>query len=55
MPGLSRFHGGFLARKSLQAFMKDNGIPPDALDSGKTKILVVDDDPEIVELFVDVH
>ena len=34
--------------------MKDNGIPPDALDSGKTKILVVDDDPEIVELFVDV-
>jgi CheY-like chemotaxis protein len=34
--------------------MKDNGIPPDSLDSGKTKILVVDDDPEIVELFVDV-
>src|SRR5512133_2439653 len=29
-------------------------IPPDALDSGKTKVLVVDDDPEIVELFVDV-
>jgi DNA-binding response OmpR family regulator len=24
------------------------------LDSGKTKVLVVDDDPEIVELFVDV-
>ena len=34
--------------------MKDNGIPPDALDSGKQKVLVVDDDPEIVELFVDV-
>ena len=34
--------------------MKDNGIPPDSLDSGKSKILVVDDDPEIVELFVDV-
>jgi hypothetical protein len=32
--------------------MKDNGIPPDALDSGKSKVLVVDDDPEIVELFV---
>jgi DNA-binding response OmpR family regulator len=34
--------------------MRDNGIPPDSLDSGKTKVLVVDDDPEIVELFVDV-
>ena len=34
--------------------MRDNGIPPDSLDSGKRKILVVDDDPEIVELFVDV-
>ena len=34
--------------------MKDNNIPPDSLDNGKTKILVVDDDPEIVELFVDV-
>jgi DNA-binding response OmpR family regulator len=34
--------------------MKENGIPVDALDSGKRKILVVDDDPEIVELFVDV-
>src|SRR5678815_518285 len=36
------------------SFMRDNGIPPDALDSGKSKVLVVDDDPEIVELFVDV-
>jgi two-component system, OmpR family, response regulator len=51
VPG-SRFRR--IPRESLQAFMKDNGIPPDALDSGKTKILVVDDDPEIVELFVDV-
>jgi len=34
--------------------MKENGIPPDSLESGKSKILVVDDDPEIVELFVDV-
>jgi DNA-binding response OmpR family regulator len=34
--------------------MKDNNIPVDSLDSGKTKVLVVDDDPEIVELFVDV-
>jgi two-component system, OmpR family, response regulator len=51
VPG-SRFRR--IPRESLLVFMKDNGIPPDALDSGKTKILVVDDDPEIVELFVDV-
>jgi excisionase family DNA binding protein len=51
VPG-SRFRR--IPREALIAFMRDNGIPPDALDSGKTKILVVDDDPEIVELFVDV-
>ena len=34
--------------------MKDNGIPLDNLDTGKRKVLVVDDDAEIVELFVDV-
>ena len=51
VPG-SRFRR--IPRDALIAFMKDNGIPPDALDSGKKKILVVDDDPEIVELFVDV-
>ncbi len=51
VPG-SRFRR--IPRDALLAFMKDNGIPPDNLDNGKTKILVVDDDPEIVELFVDV-
>ena len=51
VPG-SRFRR--IPRESLLQFMKDNGIPPDALDNGKTKVLVVDDDPEIVELFVDV-
>ncbi len=51
VPG-SRFRR--IPREALVAFMRDNGIPPDALDSGKFKILVVDDDPEIVELFVDV-
>ena len=51
VPG-SRFRR--IPRDALIAFMKDNGIPPDALDSGKRKVLVVDDDPEIVELFVDV-
>ncbi len=43
-----------IPRESLVEFMKVNGIPPDALDNGKRRILVVDDDPEIVELFVDV-
>ncbi|MEL7239389.1 MAG: response regulator [Planctomycetota bacterium] len=43
-----------IARAALVAFMRDNGIPVDQLSSGKAKILIVDDDPEIVELFVDV-
>src|SRR3978361_1098820 len=51
VPG-SRFRR--IPRDALIAFMKDNGIPAHAMDSGKTKVLVVDDDPEIVELFVDV-
>jgi len=51
VPG-SRFRR--IPREALIQFMKDNGIPPDALESGKQKVLVVDDDPEIVELFVDV-
>ncbi len=33
--------------------MKDNGIPTDALESGKRKLLIVDDDVELVELMVD--
>ncbi|HSI32251.1 MAG: response regulator [Phycisphaerae bacterium] len=51
VPG-SRFRR--IPREALIAFMKENSIPVDALDNGKKKILVVDDDPEIVELFVDV-
>jgi excisionase family DNA binding protein len=43
-----------IQRKSLIKFMKDNGIPLDGLETGKKKILVVDDDAEIVELLVDV-
>jgi two-component system, OmpR family, response regulator len=51
VPG-SRFRR--IPRESLIQFMKENGIPIDSLDTGRRKILVVDDDPEIVELFVDV-
>ena len=35
-------------------FMRDNGIPTDALESGKRKVLIVDDDAELVELIADV-
>ena len=50
VPG-SRFRR--IPRDQLYAFMRDNGIPTDALDSGKRKILVVDDDESLVELIVD--
>ncbi|MFP6620996.1 MAG: response regulator [Pirellulaceae bacterium] len=51
VPG-SRFRR--IPREQLFSFMKENGIPTDALESGKRKILVVDDDEELVELLVDV-
>ena len=51
VPG-SRFRR--IPQESLVKFMKDNDIPLDNLDSGRRKVLVVDDDPEIVELIVDV-
>lgn len=43
-----------IPRQSLIRFMKENKIPLDTIDSGKRKILIVDDDAEIVELIVDV-
>lgn len=43
-----------IPRDSLVKFMKDHDIPVDDLDSGKRKVLVVDDDVEIVEIIVDV-
>lgn len=51
VPG-SRFRR--IPRELLFTFMKDNGIPTDALESGKRKISVVDDDVELVELITDV-
>ncbi|MFA7237784.1 MAG: response regulator, partial [Phycisphaeraceae bacterium] len=41
-------------REELMRFMKDNNIPLDRLDGSKRRVLVVDDDEQIVELFVDV-
>lgn len=51
VPG-SRFRR--IPRDQLFAFMKDNGIPTDALESGKRKVLIVDDDEGLVELMSDV-
>lgn len=54
IPG-SRFRR--IPRENLVKFMKDNGIPLDNLNTeknGKIKVLIVDDDAEIVELMVDV-
>ena len=50
VPG-SRFRR--IPRNELYSFMRDNGIPTDALESGKRKLLIVDDDQELVELMVD--
>lgn len=51
VPG-SRFRR--IPRDLLYKFMKENGIPTDALESGKRKALLVDDDEELVELIRDV-
>src|SRR4026209_1659977 len=45
VPG-SRFRR--IPRTELYKFMKDNGIPTDALESGKRKVLLVDDEPDLV-------
>lgn len=50
VPG-SRFRR--IPRESLVSFMKENQIPLDQLDSGKKRVLVVDDDEVIVEMFTE--
>jgi two-component system, OmpR family, response regulator len=50
VPG-SRFRR--IPRDKLIKFMKDHEIPPDALESDKIKVLVVDDDPDIIDLLVE--
>jgi excisionase family DNA binding protein len=43
-----------IPKDCLVKFMKDNSIPLDGIESDAVRVLVVDDDPEIIELFVDV-
>ena len=43
-----------IPRENLVKFMRDNHMPMGNVETGKKKILVVDDDAEIVELMVDV-
>ena len=50
VPG-SRFRR--IPRDSLFRFMRENGIPTDALESGRRKVLVVDDEPEVVQIIKD--
>ena len=51
VPG-SRFRR--IPREQLFTFMRDNGIPTDALESGKRKILLVDDDLDLLDMLADV-
>jgi len=51
VPG-SRFRR--IPRDELIRFMRDNEIPIEDQAAGKRRVLVVDDDDQIVELFVDV-
>ena len=50
VPG-SRFRR--IPRDSLITFMKTNGIPLDHLESGKKRVLVVDDDEAIIDMFTE--
>lgn len=50
VPG-SRFRR--IPRESLVSFMKANAIPLELLETGKKRILVVDDDEAIVEMFME--
>lgn len=51
VPG-SRFRR--IPREELVRFMKANDIPTESLTGSRKRVLVVDDDPGIVELFVEV-
>jgi len=51
VPG-SRFRR--IPREELMRFMQTNGIPTEILEGGARRVLIVDDDPKILELFTDV-
>ena len=51
VPG-SRFRR--IPREALFRFMKENSIPTDALESGRRRILIVDDDQGVVDLIAEV-
>jgi two-component system, OmpR family, response regulator RpaA len=51
VPG-SRFRR--IPRDALYRFMKENGIPTDALESGRRRVLIVDDDQAVVDLISEV-
>ena len=42
-----------IPREELLRFMKANNIPLEILEGTRKRVLVVDDDPEILEIFVD--
>ena len=42
-----------IPRDSLVKFMKDNGLPLEGLENDRIRVLIVDDEPQVVELFVD--
>lgn len=50
VPG-SRFRR--IPRDALISFMKANQIPLDALETGRKRVLVVDDDQAIVDMFIE--
>lgn len=50
VPG-SRFRR--IPRTELIRFMRENDIPTEALEGSRKRVLVVDDDPQIVQLFED--
>jgi excisionase family DNA binding protein len=43
-----------IPRAELIKFMKANDIPTDILEGGPKRVLVVDDDPQILDLFKDI-
>jgi two-component system, OmpR family, response regulator len=42
-----------IPRADLIKFMRDNDIPTELIEAGPRRVLVVDDDPQIVEMFKD--